>query len=129
MGDWVDLGTVVVTDVIGPGPEADHGPTEFDPDQEWQEHQVAEIWTRRSHNVDYLGDWHTHVDGPARPSRIDLAAALKIQSSPEARAPRPLLLVIQLDHNGSLNARAFVLTGRRLRRARVSISTSSDTPQ
>jgi len=121
MGSWDDHRTIVVTDVIGPGPNAIHGPHVFDPDQRWQEQRVADVWRLRAGKVAYLGDWHTHPGRSVKPSRLDLEAAATIGGSPEACAPRPILMIVGLGPNGSVELGAFVLAKRRLRRTRVEI--------
>lgn len=121
LGRWRVDGIAEISDVIGPGPCADHGKSSFDPDQEWQEQQVAQAWTRRSGLVEYLGDWHTHPDGSTRPSRRDHVTAITIASSPDARAPKPIILIVGASHNGSLRLTAQVLIRQRLKTVKVRI--------
>ncbi len=124
MGTWLADGTAIIADVIGPGPSAEHTRSSFDPDQEWQEQQTANIWTHQSGRVEYLGDWHTHPNGSTRPSRRDHGVALTIASSTDARAPKPIILIISISTNGTIRTSAQALTGRRLRRASLSLQTA-----
>src|SRR3546814_7384631 len=41
----------------------------------------------------YLGDWHTHPDGTDVLSRADKATLRRIARTPDARAPRPVMLI------------------------------------
>lgn len=122
MGSWDDQETIVVTEAIGPGPDANHGLREFEPDQRWQEQQVSDTWSLWSGRIDYLGDWHTHPGRSVKPSRLDHETAITISGSAEARAPRPVLVIIGLDSRGSVELGAYVLSNRRLRRARLGVS-------
>lgn len=117
LGSWISEGVVSVTDVVGSGPAARHGERSFDPDHEWQVRQVARRWERRPELIEYLGDWHTHPDGRNRPSWRDRAVARTIAATPEARAPRPAMLIVTVCSSGLLRPSAHILTGRRLRRA------------
>lgn len=119
MGRWLDSTAARITDVIGPGPDAKHEPRSFDPDQDWQESEVARIWTSRAGDVEYLGDWHTHPDGRAYPSRGDSKAAELIASSSEAGAERPIIMIVAVSPKGSMKARVHVWIGKRFSRARL----------
>ncbi len=109
LGRWENGGRAVLTDVIGPGSQAIHEPTSFDPDQVWQEAEVARVWRDRGGQVAYLGDWHSHPGGSLRPSWLDVSTARRIAAAPAARAPRPILLVLSLTASGSVQAKPFVL--------------------
>jgi integrative and conjugative element protein (TIGR02256 family) len=62
MGYWADDRTAVVTQAIGPGPNAYHHRHRFAPDQEWQTTEIAEYYRASGRRETYLGDWHTHPD-------------------------------------------------------------------
>lgn len=109
----------VIHEAIGPGPGALHARTAFDPDQVWQEEQVADAWQRHDGRIDYLGDWHTHPRGRASLSQEDKSCMKLIRDSDEARAPQPLMLVLAVNDQGRLRARAWLLDGDRLHRARI----------
>lgn len=84
----------VVTDLLGPGPGASHERTRFEPDYPWQERQIADRYEASGRRVTYLGDWHTHPGGPARPSRRDVRTLVTIARSPAARIPDPIMVVL-----------------------------------
>lgn len=85
---------VVVTTITGPGPDARHGRTWFEPDSSWQADQLAHLYRDSGRVVTYLGDWHTHPGGAPLPSRRDRKTLRRIRSTPEARAPRPLMGIV-----------------------------------
>lgn len=99
LSDWSKR-VAVVTDVVGPGPDATHGATRFEPDHEWQAAEVAARW-HQDPRLEYLGDWHTHPDGSATPSKLDKTALETIAAAPDAQQPRPLMLILALKESGT----------------------------
>lgn len=93
MGYWTK-DDVVITDVVGPGPNAFHDKHRFYPDSQYQERRVAEIYEQSGRLSTYLGDWHTHPGGSARLSRRDRRTLRAIGRSPDARCDRPVMLVL-----------------------------------
>lgn len=79
---------------IGPGPRAVHERHRFEPDGPWQERQVAAAYERSGRIATYLGDWHSHPNGPGRPSGLDRSTARKIAHATEARCPHPLMVIL-----------------------------------
>lgn len=88
---------VVVADMIGPGPGAIHRRTRFEPDSGWQRKQIAEAYERSGRIHTYLGDWHSHPVGSARPSRRDERTARRIARHRAARARKPVMLILSGD--------------------------------
>lgn len=100
-----DNDDVVVLDVIGPGPEAVHTETGFEPDQAWQEKQLASRYRATDGLHSYVGDWHTHPQGRAVPSRRDLAVMRQVSRYTDARLSNPTMVIISFDvDQGSLRA-------------------------
>lgn len=92
----------MVADVIGPGPAAHHGATCFRPDAEWQTGEVARRYQKSGRLHTYLGDWHTHPHGSGFPSRRDRRTMAVVAHTPAARAPHPLLLIVEGTPDGPL---------------------------
>lgn len=92
--DQANPDLIRVTTQIGPGPNATHRPSRFEPDADWQCDQVAHCYEKSGRIATYLGDWHSHPSGLARPSRLDRKTARSISRSPEARLPHPLMLIL-----------------------------------
>jgi integrative and conjugative element protein (TIGR02256 family) len=84
---------LVIVDVIGPGPGAEHRPRSFIPDGPWQRHRLSEIFTETEGAHTYLGDWHSHPGGGSSPSALDNKTAARISRRRSARTPRPLTLI------------------------------------
>lgn len=91
---WTLNGAHYVLDAVGPGPNATHAPTGFDPDSDWQEQAIAEAYARSGRRVTYLGDWHTHPRGAPRPRRLDRATMRAIAGHEAARCPEPFMLIV-----------------------------------
>jgi integrative and conjugative element protein (TIGR02256 family) len=113
---------VLVEDIIGPGPEAQHERRRFTPDAHWQCQQLATAYASSGRITTYLGDWHSHPGGSPTPSRRDRKTARAIAKSPAARAPRPLMLILGEGNDAAGRAqrwaaRLFVWDGGRLHRA------------
>jgi integrative and conjugative element protein (TIGR02256 family) len=85
---------VVVACASGPGPAAQRGRTWFRPDQEWQTAYLARIYAATGRTTTYLGDWHTHPAGSAKPSRIDRKTMRTVRRDRAARQSRPLMAIM-----------------------------------
>lgn len=95
MGWWSDTVTVVITAMIGPGPDAVHGRHDFAPDQAWQLAQIADHYQASGRRETYLGDWHSHPNASSgRFSWKDHRVLRRIIQSSEARCAEPLMAVL-----------------------------------
>lgn len=83
----------VIEDVLGPGPNANHGFSHFEPDAKWQLEQGKRVYAASGRTVAYVGDWHTHPHGRPEPSRQDRKTAKMIATTQSFRAPRPLYAI------------------------------------
>lgn len=111
LGHWHD-DDVVVAATIGPGPLARRGPTWLHPDHDWQLDELARVYSSSGRTTTYLGDWHTHPGGAPRPSRRDRRTLRAIRRAPQARAARPLMLILGPNMTDS-PAMWCLLAGRR----------------
>lgn len=86
---------IVITDLVGPGPNAKHSKRRFQPDHGWQTSKIATIYRESRYLFTYLGDWHSH---PRRPksslSWQDRRTLRKIASYAPARTPVPVMAII-----------------------------------
>lgn len=82
---------LVVVAIIGPGPAAEHEPTRFRPDAEWQQYHLDDVYERSGGLVTYLGDWHAHPDGGFAMSRQDRRTMRRTAHAMQARCPQPLM--------------------------------------
>jgi integrative and conjugative element protein (TIGR02256 family) len=88
-----DWSRVVVTAVSGPGHGAIHARSRFNPDAEFQAEFVAKSYRDSGRIWQYLGDWHCHPSGVAKPSWIDRRTLCNIAKDPLARTRKPLMLI------------------------------------
>lgn len=85
---------VVITDLIGPGPNAVHRRYSFTPDAIWQEQEIARIYTESGRISTYLGDWHSHPYGGRKLSVKDLEVMIRVATHRPARAVRPIIGIL-----------------------------------
>lgn len=83
----------VVAAVLGPGPDAHHGFSSFEPNATWQNRQGADIYESSGRTIAYVGDWHTHPRSRPEPSRQDRKTAREIAGDEAFRTPRPLYAI------------------------------------
>lgn len=104
----------VVMRVIGPGPQALHSRTRFEPDHDWQSAQLDLHYSQSRGVHRYLGDWHTHPDSVGELSWLDRRTLARIAAGPRTGEENPLMIVGGgKPRSWSWLAHAFV--GRRLR--------------
>jgi integrative and conjugative element protein (TIGR02256 family) len=95
LGYWASKSEAVVQEITFAGPEAIGGAYSFDPDYEHDAELVAERYANSDGITTYLGDWHSHPNTMnAYLSKKDRAVLKRIAQSPDARAPRPLAMVL-----------------------------------
>lgn len=84
----------VITDLIGPGPGALFEETRFRPDKEYQYKEIERCYESASRLHTFLGDWHSHPFGVARPSPTDERGLHEIATDPAARQSHPLIAIL-----------------------------------
>lgn len=94
MGYWVSDSELVITDAIGPGPNALHTPFSFVPDSNYHEISIAEIYQTSGRLHSYLGDWHNHTNERTVLSLKDKRTLFRIARSKTARAPNPIMAIL-----------------------------------
>jgi integrative and conjugative element protein (TIGR02256 family) len=87
-------GDTVVVVAYGPGPAARHRPRSFRPDRDATRAAIREVHKQSSGALAYIGDWHTHPGGSARPSGWDLRALATIASEPPVELPEPIAVIV-----------------------------------
>jgi integrative and conjugative element protein (TIGR02256 family) len=85
---------VVIVQIVGPGPAAEHHPRSFRPDAAWQQERISEVYRDSDRRITYLGDWHTHPNGISALSLRDVSTLRRIARHADARAPRPVMAVL-----------------------------------
>lgn len=85
---------IVITDLVGPGPRAEHHCVWFRPDADWQQEQIDACYAQSGRTVTYLGGWHTHPNGSPVLSGKDLRTLRRISRHGDARIPQPVMAVV-----------------------------------
>jgi integrative and conjugative element protein (TIGR02256 family) len=95
MGRRLDNICWQIDHVIGPGPNAVHGPFCFAPDLLWQHERIAERFYGTNGQSTYVGDWHSHPGAShGKLSQKDKNAIKTIIQAPEARCASPLMMIL-----------------------------------
>lgn len=94
IGYWGNYWEAVVTEVIGPGPEAIHKKRSFVPDHIYHEHEIEKSYSKSGRTETYLGDWHTHPKTNAYLSSQDKSTIYRIADHEEARLEKPLMIIL-----------------------------------
>ena len=58
--------------------------------------EILEMHYTATPSLIYVGEWHTHPDGPARPSGTDLKAMRELASDPAVLINNPVLLILEM---------------------------------
>jgi integrative and conjugative element protein (TIGR02256 family) len=94
MGMIDQYNNIFITEVIGPGPSAEHHLASFTPDYNWQEDKIAKIYQDSKRRKIYLGDWHSHPSGNTSLSRKDKKTLKNIANYPDARIQTPIMAIL-----------------------------------
>jgi integrative and conjugative element protein (TIGR02256 family) len=119
--DRTDARRIQVTLQLGPGPRAVHRRHFFDPDSEWQAHEIAAAYASSGRVSTYLGDWHSHPGGSRRPSGLDRSTARRIALCGRARASHPVMLILH-GEAGDWRLAAYRRGRWQLRTARATVA-------
>jgi integrative and conjugative element protein (TIGR02256 family) len=99
-------GTVVVTKVSPPGPNAVKLPLFFRRDTRFLQRWLERRFERSDGRDDYVGEWHVHHGLDAPPSCVDRRELWKIARRPNYPTARPLLIIVE-DVPGDRRVRAY----------------------
>ncbi|OGX82707.1 hypothetical protein BEN47_18280 [Hymenobacter lapidarius] len=111
VGNYSEDGScAIVSRIIVPA-KFKNSPTSFTPDPACINRQLQAL----PEQLQYLGDWHSHPDGPSQPSSTDRATIAKLATHPNVRTDSPILLIAQtkqhqvfshffVHHHGQLHA-------------------------
>jgi integrative and conjugative element protein (TIGR02256 family) len=89
-----DRATVIVSRVVVPA-KFRNSRTSFIPDAAAVNQELATAYTASGGRLIYVGDWHSHPDGPAEPSPKDRRSIAKQAEHPQVHTNSPLLLISQ----------------------------------
>ena len=89
-------GVIWISDASGPPPDSVSSPEGFVCGVEGVDDLNKEKSERTNGVVEYLGMWHTHPEGRANPSAIDIAGMANLLLSPLSTTPLQLMLIVGL---------------------------------
>ncbi|MBV9818191.1 MAG: Mov34/MPN/PAD-1 family protein [Solirubrobacterales bacterium] len=91
---WEADDDVVVACATGPGPGAEHHPRSFRLAPAAVAAAMARVLEVSEGRYGYIGSWHTHPFGTARPSSVDSGTAKAMARQEDLVLPRPLLFIV-----------------------------------
>lgn len=91
---WQTDGDIVVACASGPGARAKHRPTRFEPHPATTAQAMKLAYEESKGRYRFLGSWHTHPRGRARPSSLDKTTAWELADQDDLALPQPLLLIL-----------------------------------
>ncbi|WP_418361393.1 Mov34/MPN/PAD-1 family protein [Syntrophotalea acetylenivorans] len=90
----IDDDEVVITEIVGPGPNAKHRRSTYRPDYKFHRDEIGKIYEKSNGLISYLGDWHTHPSATAHLSWIDRRALRNIAREPRNYMDRPVMIIL-----------------------------------
>jgi len=107
----VEEGMVVISHASDGGPRASSSPTFFSRDTAHCQRIVDEWASHSSGNIDYLGEWHKHLEDDPKPSLRDLETLEGIARDPKYHVATALLLIIG-NSNTRSSLRVFLIDAK-----------------
>lgn len=90
----INSSNIVITNIIGPGPNSFHSYFRFTPDHQYQQKLINEYFYKSNGVTNYLGDWHTHPNGICKMSFLDKLTLGRIAKTPSANSPNAIMAII-----------------------------------
>jgi integrative and conjugative element protein (TIGR02256 family) len=84
---------VVIACAFGPGCGSKHRPRSFIPDKSTTAALIQLVREASEARYRFLGSWHTHPRGAARPSAVDTATAADLSGQADLLLPAPIILI------------------------------------
>jgi integrative and conjugative element protein (TIGR02256 family) len=101
--------SAVVTQIGAPPNDSRAGTTWFERGSEGLRAWLRALWRDRTRTY-YLGEWHFHPGGAAKPSHHDFEQMRVISTSPAYRCPEPILAIVGGDAMDNWELALFVVT-------------------
>jgi integrative and conjugative element protein (TIGR02256 family) len=90
-------GSIDVLMATDAGPAAVETRTLFERDIDFVRQELALAAERLGHDIDYVGEWHSHVDASLRPSARDIESMTGIASSHNYLTREPIMIIARVD--------------------------------
>lgn len=84
---------LVVACAYGPGPRAKHRRTTFEPHPSTTQALIDAVFAECGARYRYVGSWHSHPGGVARPSSTDIRTTESVAGDHEVALPEPVVLI------------------------------------
>lgn len=85
---------MVVTKIVGPGPEAVHQEDYFLPDGSFQQKEINKTFEETEGETTYLGDWHSHPYKKPYLSALDINTLQRIATHKTSGTDQPVFLIV-----------------------------------
>jgi integrative and conjugative element protein (TIGR02256 family) len=90
---YESCGEIVITRAFLPGSKASHLPWLYRPDRAAVETAIEKMYCETQGRQRWIGSWHSHPLGRARPSMIDQRTARRISAQKAVCCPCPVMLI------------------------------------
>ncbi|MEH1007957.1 ThiF family adenylyltransferase [Winogradskyella sp. ECml5-4] len=87
----------IITDILIPD-QYKNGKTIFIREPGTLNERLSEIHKMTNGEIEYLGEWHSHPNGPTTPSRTDINAMQEIAKDKNINIDKPLLMIAEVDN-------------------------------
>lgn len=107
--------TAVVLDIIAAPPGSQGSRRMFIRGTEGLLEELHRRWMAVEQSY-YIGEWHSHPNGPMLPSKMDVDSMYEIANAPKAHCPEVVLLLIggECRDAGDMAARVFTRRGKQI---------------
>lgn len=85
----------IITNILIPD-EYKNGKTIFVREPGTLNERLSEIYNRTNGKIQYLGEWHSHPDGPTNPSSTDINAMKEIANDKNINIDKPILMIAEV---------------------------------
>jgi len=85
----------IITDILIPD-QYKNGQTIFIREPGTLNERLSEIHRITNGEIQYLGEWHSHPNGPTTPSRTDINAMQEIAKDKNINIDKPLLMIVEV---------------------------------
>lgn len=101
----------LVTYASEPGPSAVQKPQTIVFDDPYLTRLVQRLQLRSTRRWHYIGDWHSHTVRSLQPSKADKQTIMSKASEEKYGSRSPIMLIVGLNRQQQIHARAFILSG------------------
>ena len=106
-------GNFIITNILIPD-KYENGKTVFVRHPGSLNERLEQIHLLTDGKIGYLGEWHSHPDGPTSPSRVDINAMKNIARDKNVQVAEPLLMIAQIGKTAS-DKEFYIYSNKKLR--------------